>query len=455
MNDRLVAYLKGWSVRVSLAMLVVVMVISLAPVIAKASAGVIPTISIVSVTPDVSVKIRTQNFPPDRKFTARMGEFGTKAIGGIVVGTFNSGPGGTFDVTFSIPNELKGKKLIAIRTDSETGGYYSYNWFTNKEDGTPPSVTPGGTTYSGIPTFSVSSVVTDVSVTILTHNFPPGKTFTVRMGKMGTKGIGGVVAGTFTSGTGGSFSQTIPIPAELKGYRQIAIRTDADSGGYYSYNWFWNDTSTTSSTPIPYSGIPTFSIDSVVTDTSVTILTKNFPPGKVFTVRMNKIGTKGIGGVVVGTFDSGAGGAFKQTFNIPAELMGLPKIAIRTDADSGGYYSYNWFWNNTSSGTGGTVTSGYTGYPTFSILSVKRDQTVTIKTNNLTPGQTFTVRMGAYGTKAIGGAVVATTDSGTGGVQTLTYTIPDSLKGSKKIAIRMDSPLGYYAFNWFYNNDSD
>ena len=36
--------------------------------------------------------------------------------------------------------------------------------------------------YTGIPTFSIQSVVADGSVTVLTNNFPPNQTFTVRMG---------------------------------------------------------------------------------------------------------------------------------------------------------------------------------------------------------------------------------------------------------------------------------
>jgi len=51
--------------------------------------------------------------------------------------------------------------------------------------------------------------------------------------------------------------------------------------------------------------------------------------------------------------------------------------------------------------------------------------------------------MGAYGTKAIDGEVVGTTNSGSGGSFDATYTIPDSLKGSARIAIRMDSPSGF------------
>jgi hypothetical protein len=60
--------------------------------------------------------------------------------------------------------------------------------------------------------------------------------------------------------------------------------------------------------------------------------------------------------------------------------------------------------------------------------------------------------MGPMGTKGIGGIVVGTTDSGVGGAFSATYNIPAALAGSYQIAIRMDSPQGFLAYNWFYNN---
>ena len=47
-----------------------------------------------------------------------------------------------------------------------------------------------------IPTFSITAVSVDNSVTILTSNFPAGDSFTVTMGAYGTKGVGGFIVGT-------------------------------------------------------------------------------------------------------------------------------------------------------------------------------------------------------------------------------------------------------------------
>lgn len=340
--------------------------------------------------------------------------------------------------------------------------------------------------YTGFPTFSILGVVKDVSVTIQTNNLPPNQTFTVRMGPIGTKAIGGTVVGTTDSGAGGTLKLTYNIPASLKGSAQIAIRMDSPAG-YFAYNWFDNVTfGTTTGTVVPtstpgaptptktptktpgtgtptktpavtsYSGIPTFNIVSVVPDTSVTIKTNNFPANKTFVVRMGAFGTKAIGGVEVGTTESGSGGAFEKTFNIPASLKGLARIAIRMDSTTGGYFAYNWFYNSSTAVTtttpGPTKIPGYSGYPTFSISAVVKDASVTIKAKNVPPNQTFTVRMGAYGTRAVGGTVVGTKDSGAGGEFEATFNIPAGMKGAEKIAIRMDSPAGYFAYNWFWNN---
>lgn len=212
--------------------------------------------------------------------------------------------------------------------------------------------TPSSSPYQGsIPFITITSVVQDESVTLSATNFPAYDTFTVRMGAMGTKGINGVKAGTVSSGKTGVFTAKFNIPASLKGSYRIAIRLESPTSGYYSYNWFYNNTTGAPGTPSPnkpYQGYPTFSIQSVIRDTSVTIKTNNFPADDTFVVRMGAMGTKGINGVKVATIDSDNGGAFTATFDIPSSLKGSYRIAIRLESPSSGYYAYNWFYNNTT-----------------------------------------------------------------------------------------------------------
>ena len=330
--------------------IIFVLIMALAFVNTNVSAAKIPTISIVSVEADKTVTIQTHNFPANRSFLVLMGKIGTRGVGGINVTTISSGTGGSFSQIFDIPAALKGDYQIAIRLQTPDGYFYAYNWFFNNTSATPPAGggTPGG--YKGIPTFSITGVEKDDTVTIRTNNFPANYDFKVLMGKMGTKGIGGIHVETISSGTGGAFDKTFNIPAALKGDYRIAIRLESTTGGFYAFNWFYNNTTTASTTPPVYSGytgIPTFSITGVEKGDTVTIRTNNFPANYDFKVLMGKMGTKGIGGIHVATISSGAGGVFNETFNIPAALKGDSMIAIRLESTSGGFFAFNWFFNNT------------------------------------------------------------------------------------------------------------
>jgi hypothetical protein len=530
----------------------------------EATGKAIPTFNIVSVVKDVSVTIQTSTFPPDKLFTVRMGYGNTNGSGGVVVATTNSGAGGAFQETYLIPDILKGQDVIAIRMDAP-GGFYAYNYFRNDPNflspasaiNPPPAGTTGTTVpttpgYTGIPTFSIKSVVADSKVTVKMHNFPANRDFTVRMGYFGTLAKGGEVIGTTNSGEGGDLEETYEIPASLRGVHQIAIRMDATQY-LFSYNWFYNVNTTvpgasgtggtggtgsaetpastegaggeTSAEPAPtapspvepvYTGIPSFTIGEVVQDSSVTIMTSNLPLHTDYTVLMGPYGSLGTGGTVAGTGKVEESGNLKLDFKIPANLRGSTFIALRLEA-SNGYYAYNWFRNlntrvsapavsneftgstptpvspmkpetaptagSTTPVAGSTpaaapltevtpesataapaageapmvspnVSPEYNSVPSFTISSVVKDSMVSVFAKDFPAGQTFTVRMGEYGTAAVGGIVVSTTDTGKGGDFTATYTVPDALKGTEAISIRMDSTSGYYAFNWFYNSSS-
>lgn len=325
-----------------------------------------------------------------------------------------------------------------------------------------------------IPTISITSVKTGESVTIQTYNYPAGQTFTVRMNTMGTLGAGGTVVGTLDSGAGGSMSATFNIPDGLKANAQIAIRLDSPQG-YYSYSWFYNNTTGSvtppgNSGPI-YTGTPTFKVTAVTTGKDVTIETTNFPANMTFNVTMGKMYTQGIGGISVGTLDSGDGGTLTATFNIPAELANDNRISIRTQtAHANPFYAYNWFYNNTTdggndkddsgnsnsgNGTGG-ATAIYTGTPAFTVCTVSKDSEVSILTKNFPTNQTFTVTMGSMYTRGIGGTVVGTLESKDESSARYTFSIPDGLKGAYRISIRTQTGhlYPYYSYNWFYNSST-
>ena len=369
---------KFWSTATLLTRLILIAAVVLGTgttglAIARA-AFVIPTFDIVTVAPDTSVTIRTHNFPANDNFRVLMGQIGTRGVGGIFITTVSSGAGGTFTGTFNIPTELRGQRQIAIRLESPTSPYYSYNWFYNSEGGTIPDT--GGTSVPGspglppgvIPTFSIVGATQNATVTIRTANFPVNDTFNVTMGAMGTRGVGGASAGTWNSGAGGTQTVTFNIPAAVQGQSMIAIRLESPTSRYFSYNWFYNSSTgtipDTGATAVPTVGpgtptatprptlapgvIPTFTITGVVRDGTVTIQTTNFPANDTFNVTMGAFGTRGVGGASAGTWNSGTGGTQTATFTIPDAVKGMDRIAIRLESPTSRYYSYNWFYNSTS-----------------------------------------------------------------------------------------------------------
>ena len=90
----------------------------------------IPTFIIRQVVRDQSVTIQTANFPAGKKFDVLIGAYGTAGVGGAYVTTTDSGGGGSFSATYTIPAALRGARRLAIRLQSASS-YFSYNWFWN------------------------------------------------------------------------------------------------------------------------------------------------------------------------------------------------------------------------------------------------------------------------------------------------------------------------------------
>jgi LysM repeat protein len=91
----------------------------------------VPTIDVVAAVEDKEVTIQAQNFPARVRFDVLMGEMGTKGVDGIWVDRITSARDGDFETTFEIPRALRGDNRIAIRLESVSGGWFSYNWFYN------------------------------------------------------------------------------------------------------------------------------------------------------------------------------------------------------------------------------------------------------------------------------------------------------------------------------------
>ena len=416
----------------------------------------VPTISIVGVTVNDRVTIQTNGFPSNLTFDVRMGEFTTLGVDGIVVDTITTSTAVSEVFTFEIPSELYPNDKIAIRLDSSTHSYYSFNWFYNTNYGSHDEEFLQElleNVEQPDPIIQVVTVKADSFITLEGSRFPADEDFDVLMGEYDTQGVDGIKVGTFTPKANGTIIEDFDIPADLKSESKIAVRVESTESDLFAETWFANETGAVGGvvTTTPYTGIPTISIVEVEADEKVTVQTHNFPANRAFLVLMGKIGTRGVSGIHVTTISSGAGGSLTETFEIPEELQGDYQIAIRLQPSDGIFYSYNWFYNNTA--VTQPVTSSYSGIPTFSITGVVSDDSVTINTNNFPANYEFKVLMGKMGTKGIGGIQVTTINSGSGGTFTKTFDVPSELAGLSQIAIRLESTTGgFYAFNWFYNN---
>ncbi|HPH97643.1 MAG TPA: hypothetical protein PKW33_08160 [Anaerolineaceae bacterium] len=462
--------MKQIAVAFTIALLLVGLALPVVVTQVDAASG-IPTFSVVSVAPGEKVTIQTDNFPANKTFLVLIGEYGTLGKGGTPITTIESGKGGAFQATFTLPEALKKNEKLAIRLESSTGGYYAYNWFDNvtitsssstsaPSASAPSTSNPAPKGYTGIPTFSISSVDAGKKVSITTNNFPAGYDFKVLINKFGTLGIGGTQVATTSSGNGGSFNASYELPAALKDECRLAIRLESTKGGFYAFNWFDNPVSgCKNTTPAPTYN-PSVTFTSVEVGVKVTLKASGFPAETEVKVLMGKFGTMGVGGTQVASVKTDKNGVLAATYDIPSALKEECQVVVRIESTSGGYVTYNWFNNFASGSTKCTTKPGYypsdtgenRGLPYMTITAVDKGKSVTFTAYNLPANADFKVLLGKFGTMGVGGTEVSTFSSGKGGSVSITVNIPASFKDTTPIAIRIESTKGgYYAYNWFNN----
>ncbi|MHC1773075.1 MAG: hypothetical protein AB9907_15350 [Flexilinea sp.] len=255
-----------------------------------------PSFTIKDVVPGKGVVISAVNFPANLNFNITMGAYNPCGFGQFVE-SFNSGAGGSFEKTISIPQNLTAVTPISIRMDSMEG-FYAYNWFGNIGAASAAVVTTEGATcdFSVFPSFFIKSVVKGESVTIETRDFPADSSFTVKMGyyvkgsrpswghsepgfpggffsnqsfygslhgfppmggfdpfhpqhgypdgKKNDLAFVGIEVGTYDTGDGAPQTLTYQIPADLKAYSPIVVWIeDQGACGFYAFNYFWNQNS--------------------------------------------------------------------------------------------------------------------------------------------------------------------------------------------------------------------
>jgi hypothetical protein len=213
---------------------------------------------------------------------------------------------------------------------------------------------------AAVPTISITDVERGESVTIHGANFPAYIDFTVRMDKRGNQALGGIVVGTVHSGRG-SFDATFQIPRSLRNESEIAIRLDG-AGGWYSFNWFENQPGSSGGqyTPTPQPGgstgsKPRIEVIGVKANDRITVQARNFPAGQTFRIRIGTFANFFKDYVYVGYVDSGSGGDFQFTVDLPYMKPDVERFTVRVDSPQK-YYAYNVFKNFTSGSTGSAPT---------------------------------------------------------------------------------------------------
>lgn len=464
-----------------------------------------PRFWVANVVRNKSVTLRVENYDKQANYSFTLGNIGNAFGQGIKVGVIDSGFSKNFSVTYTIPSSLRGERLLGVQLRNNITRARAFDIFENTtgwNSTTPTSLYPdssssgdsGGYSVSilGGPTFWIQNVKSKSTVTIKVVDYPRKEKFRVTMGAVGGEQSPGISVGLLDGSYGTDFTVAFAIPGSLKDDPKVFVRLENSFTGNYGYVGFANikswkplymapspSSSTSAWVSSGYTGgTPFTSILNVAGGTEVTLQTFNFPADKQFIVTMGKIGTRGIGGTVVGMQDSGTGGSFIASYAIPPALAGDAMISIRLQSTSSGHYAYNWFHNSdgnvpvaysTAIPTTGIPTLSSTStttsiaavptlpmglFPTFSVSAVQQDNTVTITTYNLTAGDTYLVYIGAYGTLGIGGVQVESVETGAGGSLTVTITIPSEWHGADKLAIRLESALsGYYAYSWFENSD--
>lgn len=185
---------------------------------------------------------------------------------------------------------------------------------------------------------------------------------------------------------------------------------------------------------------------SVVEDRSVTLKGYKLLPKTRYEVFLGKYGWESARYIRVGTVLADSNGAFSISYSLPKRLVDVARIGIIINGS--GDSASNWFYNATASGnTGGKCLPPFS----FSIVSVKKDAYVEIKTTNLPANQIFNVLMGKAGSQGVKGLLVGSLRDGDGVIRAK-FEIPDELLGDKKIDIRVEnSSMGVFYYLTFEN----
>jgi hypothetical protein len=194
---------------------------------------------------------------------------------------------------------------------------------------------------------------------------------------------------------------------------------------------------------------PAFDVIRVVPDQSVTFRAYDFPANVVFIIRMDVSGNRAVNGIAVAQFNSGVGGSFEATVNIPASLKGTRTIDMRLESTQG-YFAYNWFTNSATGTNPPTIPVTGVKSPWLTFTGVKANELVTVEATGLPANTTMTVRVGPFYTFFKDFVYTPSVKTDANGYAKWTIELPDVAEDAEMVTVRVDGG-GHYAFNAFKN----
>lgn len=312
-----------------------------------------PAFKVSEVSTDQEVVLVTRNFPAETSYTVGMAS-PAEPESYYAVAKFNSKSGGALSITVVIPERFHGLDMINLLLVDENGGKIFGNFMNippaepvieepvqeaadentepespvdeAKTDGsveeTPAEETvseaPAVTcNYTVIPTVSIDAVSRNQSVTFTTANFPANSTFSVSMG-------------TYVATW-----QPEPMGPRPHGHRPEPRHREEPR-------------------PQPRPVVLPEDFPQLYVLDPIEIPVPGFAPedrhhGPAPRPEHEPVVTTVFSGTEVGTFETGDGAPQTLTFTIPASLAGVNPIALWiSDLGPCGFYSYNYFYNNST-----------------------------------------------------------------------------------------------------------
>jgi hypothetical protein len=212
------------------ALLLTAMLPAARAVLAAPPATVHLNMNFVSVQADTSVTVRVLTVPIRTKFTILMGDATQKPFQGVEIQKdWTSEKGGPVELTFPIPESLRGVYIIAIKMNS-VDGYTAETFFFNRTqvntflfaNATPSALaTPQPT-----PEITFSEVKKGLSAVVTGKNFPADITVYPRVGPYDAFLLNYDPLPSVKTGADGSLVFTIDLPKRSQPAENVRVRLD-------------------------------------------------------------------------------------------------------------------------------------------------------------------------------------------------------------------------------------